>query len=185
MPGEDDDGRKLRGIDGGKRVSLRREDQESQSNPHYFNVPHEDSKGHSYRIDTRIPPHMDYQLNVAVQSRRFPWKTRAEAYRWCIWRGVVELEGYMDDNAQYQTMYAQMAVLVDLYREQRAMLDFRDLVQDMSRVINDLLSRGAQGKARQLIRQTLHQIGQFTDSYWRKQYEQEVRQQFGYLIKEE
>lgn len=172
---------RLRGIPGGRssRVSLRPSAQQGRQPYSEYLVPAQDHHGHSARADVRIPPTMAEDVERLVTKGPFPFKTKADLYRWAIWRGLTTLQ---EDSNNTTNISVVTKGVVSKYKAEKTNLDYREVLDGLFQTVQALLAQGMNDNAKRLIRETLKDVQQMDDPAWRDRYTRDLTERFGFLL---
>lgn len=184
-------GVRLRGLAGGRGpagdpaavvgISLHPSDQQGKIPLSEFLVPAQDQHGHSARLESRCPPSMVRDVNILVETKLFPWKNKSDFVRWAVVAGYKAASEAVESGL-ISNMSATTRTLIMAYQAEQANLDYRDTLDYMTKTISQLLSSGATVNAKRLVRETLASIANMDDAYWRKRYDDDFTERFGYLV---
>jgi hypothetical protein len=138
----------------------------SKYDPADFIIPAQDSKGHSERIYASIQPGHSRQLDILLQSRRFPFRTRGDIIRWGVKEAIAKLE-QMED---VPSVSAQVDVITNLMREEQFHAEYEATFDQMGGVIARHMANQAYGEVRRVIAQVRAAIDKMPDGYWKDRY---------------
>lgn len=147
--------------------------------PEAFIVPGSDQNGNSLRVWCRVVPLLDRAIDVLFGSHKFPFKSKGDLVRWCIKRGVEELNGM---EPMVGSTMAQVNAIMALLRDEQAKHEFLTLFNTMSAAIGDHIQAQALGEARRMVSEVRHLIMGMQDGYWRGRYIKELEDRFGHLL---
>lgn len=163
-----------------KVVSLKASAQEGRVPQSEFIVPSQDTKGHSARIGTRIPPGMFHEVETILSAKRFPWTTPSDFFRWAIYRGLQSASEILE-SGDLENTQAQVNVMLAVMREEEEAMNFLAVLDRADKTVGNLLSHGAQGPARRLVGQLIEEANKIQNDYWRGRYLSEIKRRFGYM----
>ena len=143
-----------------------------------FTIPSADSRGQSARIGTRVPPAYLHQIEVLLQSKRFPWETPSDFMRWALHAGIARASDLVDDPRLDNTR-AQVAAMLAVVQEEEEHTNFSTIIDRVDKMVSDLLQARAQAPAKRAIIKLLDAARHIQDPYWRGRYEKEVLRRFG------
>lgn len=170
-------------LDGGKAitVSIDPEDAESRMPLSEWQVPAQDSHGHTARIVVRIPPGMKHEIGVVIQSKRFPWETDSDFVRWAVHRGLQQVAEQMHD-PEVTSLQSLLNSWVAAAKHEQEHLKFQGTLEMVSGIITDLINAGAHANARRIVNDMLENAGKLDDVYWRERYTTEIANRFGGVL---
>lgn len=146
--------------------------------PESFIIPSRDSKGESVRIWTHIQPGFDRAIALAVNSRKFPFKTPGDVYRlavyWCL-KHLEELEPTLSVTGQVEAM-------LEVLRSEEAAVEFNEFLMRADAIIKRHMREGAHTEARRIVADLRQKVLAMPKGYWRTKYLDTLQEQFGHLI---
>lgn len=148
--------------------------------PESFIIPGQDQNGNSIRLWCRVVPMLDRAMDVIFASRKFPFKAKGDLMRWCIKRGVEQLE---EMEPVQGSVMAQVEAMMSILRDEELNHSFLTLFQTMTATIGMHVQAQAIGEARRVIAIMKGQIQKMQDGYWRQRYLRELEEKFGHLMK--
>jgi len=143
-----------------------------------FRTSASDAHGHGERVFCRVMPQIAQQFEVLVQSKRFPYRTKADLIRHALYRHVKWLEGLEPVKSVMSQVDATIAVLA----EEEQQHEFRGVLEKMSAQISNHISSGAEGEARRLVLKVQALMREAPDCYWRNRYLGEIDSRWKHLI---
>lgn len=149
-----------------------------------YQVPAQDSKGHSGRIEFRVNTGLLHDIEVLLHEAKplTGWKTSSEFYRWAIMYGLQTMAG----RVKSQRLTNALAV-ADLISKgaQRLAADARVLgcLDDVQRTVAELQARNAPELIPAMLADWKRQIGTVDLPYWRKRLNDEFDKRFGHLLR--
>lgn len=138
----------------------------SKYDPSDFIIPAQDSKGHTERVYASIQPGHSRQLDIVLQSHRFPFRTKGDIIRWAIKEGIGKLENLED----IPSVTAQVDVITNLMREEQFHAEYEATFDQMAGVISRHMANQAYGEVRRVIAQVRSAIDKMPDGYWKDRY---------------
>lgn len=150
-----------------------------QYDPANFIVPGSDAQGHSERIQCRVPPGMLRQISAIVASKRFPFKTDGDVYRWAVWVGIQLLDRL---EPTPNTFIARVEAANSIIREQIYLQEYAATIGELDKMVQSYLSSGARGEAQKLIARVRAQYERIDEVYWRDRLLGEIKSRFGHLM---
>lgn len=167
-----------------KRVSWNPADGEAASPLSDFQIPAQDSHGHSTKVISRITPSMQRQISVIVEKNPFGWDTASDFVRWAIYHGQQKVTEHLGDPEISSTM-ALISSWVAAARVQQEHVKFSNSLEHISGTLAELRQHGADIAARKIVEEILSQIDGIDDPYWKKRFEEEIEGKFGSLLVKE
>jgi hypothetical protein len=147
--------------------------------PAQFRVSGVDSKGHTNRIWASLQPMHVQTIDILVQSKKFPYRTRGDFVRHAIIRHIHWLEKiYKPLNSVTGALDAMNALLRDA--EFRA--EFTEYLGRLNKQIKSLVTEGDEQAARRLLLETLRCIETMPEGYWRDKYMAAIRDEHKSLL---
>ncbi len=146
-----------------------------------FRVPGKDTQGHSSRVWCTVQPDHERLVDIIVQSRRFPYRTKGDLYRHAIDRHVKWLETLGGEGIS--SIYQTVDVILDVMREEERHADFRAVFDPLATRIANYLSQGQIDMAASLAARINSHIEAMPDGMWKEKYQAEMVRRFGYLLR--
>jgi hypothetical protein len=149
----------------------------------FFTIPAVDEKGHSARGQFRLSPELDREADELVASRRFPFRTKGDMYRWCVFDGMRRL---LHHDQTIPNFMAQIEIINVVLRRKSKLAAFEDTIRELADTVRDLERRGARGDILEVLNEIGYQIQACieADPYWGKRFQDEVDYRFGSLRRE-
>lgn len=147
--------------------------------PEDFIVPGQDSNGNSARVYCRVVPLIERAIDVIMGSRKFPFKSEGDLIRWCVKRGVEELDGM---EPMVGSVMAQVDAMMSILRDEELNHTFLTVFDRMVQTIGMHVQAQATGEARRVAYAMREQILKMEEGYWRDRYIRELDTKFGYLL---
>lgn len=163
---------KFAAIAGGKKpreISTDPSDAEAQYPLNEFLVPVQDSHGHSARAITRMPPGMKQQINIILQTGIFPWETESDFIRWCVYRGLLQVEEKAR-NPEITSLQALMNSWVAACRYEMEQLHYAQVLDRISESARKLIDQGHWPRAQKLLEEVKENVDMIDEPYWNKRY---------------
>lgn len=145
-----------------------------------FVIPSQDTKGHSERFQFRIQPGHLREINEIMASKKFPFRTQGDLGRLAI-KLTIDLLKSMEP---MPSVLSQTDAIIELIRNEEYRLEFLAAFEMVSKAISQYISAGEQGQARKMVVMIGDKIKLMPKGYWRKKYSNELKQKFGYLLKD-
>ena len=150
------------------------------ADPNEFRIPASDTKGHSNREYFRCQPGHAQQINMFVQSGKFPYRTRADLIRHAVVRHLRWLHTF---EAGVPNIMSQVDAILEVVRQEEMQQEFKHVINKTSETVNGLLADGADGEARRMILKVKEHVNAMPDGYWKDKYQREIGQRFDHLLK--
>lgn len=141
-------------------------------------IPGQDTKGHAHRVYCRVMPAHYRALCALERSKQFGFRTIGDVIRWCVDHGVRELTA-RGRVPQALSALAQVDAIREVLLDEQYYLEFPQLFDTMTTIINRHLSAGAEKEAVRLIAIVRHQIEQIGEEYWRTKFMEELMRHYG------
>lgn len=146
-------------------------------------VPARDNLGQSVRAFFRIPPMMDKAIEIIVNSKVFPFKTRADFHRHAILRELGFLHR-LEPRFPRHFLSALHAVL-EIVRDDEMRSQMEGVFNGLAARIEAHLQRGDMGEAVRVAALTKSQLLHLEDSAWRRRFMARFNRQFVPLLQGE
>jgi hypothetical protein len=147
--------------------------------PAQFIIPGQDTRGHSERLYCRVMPAVDRALDVVVNSKKWPFRTKGDVMRWAIDRAIHQLEAM----EPIGSVTAQVDAIAAILREDQFHHEFSHTFEALNRSISVHLTAGADGEARRLVATIKDKIDKMPEGYWRDRYRTTLSEKWGHLLK--
>lgn len=147
--------------------------------PEDFIVPGQDNNGNSIRQFCRVIPLLDRAVDMLFFSRRFPFRAKGDLIRWCIKRGVDELNG-MEPVAG--SVIIQAEVMMRILNDEELNHAFLTVFHTMSHTVGLHIQSNAIGEARRVVSMMQAQIEKMEEGFWRTRYLRELKERHGHLL---
>lgn len=155
-------------------------DQEASYPTKDWLVPASDSQGHGERISVRVPTGMAHLINVAIASGTFPWKQPAECIRWCIDRGLKEIQKQTKD-PDFKSVHTTFNMFRRSASTQMEMLSCSRALTQLKGNLDELIREKAVPAAAKLLESVKADMREIEDPYWRGRYRDLVTE-YGAII---
>lgn len=149
--------------------------------PRQYLIPGQDQKGHGHRVYCRVMPAHWRGLAAVERSKGFGFRTIGDVMRWCIDYGIRELLN-RQEMPQVRSALAQVDVIREILNDEQYYMEYADVFQHMTTIINRHLQANAPQEAMRLIAKVRHEIEQMGEEYWREKFSGELMRQFGHLL---
>jgi hypothetical protein len=152
--------------------------EEAQFDPGMFIIPASDTKGHSRRAQFRTQPGHINMAESIVSSKKFPFKTKGDLYRFALSLALKWLE----KQKPVPSTTAQVDAIMEVMRNEQFSKELRDTIEKLSGQIADLIGNNAEGEASRLVHKVRRLVGDMPEGYWRDRYIKEMSDRFGYMM---
>ena len=143
-------------------------------------VPARDNLGQSVRAFFRIPPMMDKAIEIIVNSRVFPFQTRADFHRHAILRELGFLHR-LEPTFPRHFLSALHAVL-EIVRDDEMRSQMEGVFNSLAGRIEAHLQKGDMGEAVRVAALTKSQLLHLEDSAWKRRFMARFNRQFVPLL---
>lgn len=148
---------------------------DSRFNTEEWNVPAADNKGHSARVQVRIPPIISRCAEVLQQSGKFPYLTVEDLYRHAVIRHIYWLQS-LDTSIPRTTLFAADAIL-KMAKSQQEKQHIREALETLRMECEALAQDNNLAEIRSLCLGAKHYLSVTSaNSIWRKKIEKELRE---------
>lgn len=154
-------------------------DAEVPEDERQFLIPASDAKGHSERVYCRVQPAVLRLLEEVVGSRKYPFRTRGDALRYCVVSGLKKLAAR---KSGVPSVIAQAEVVLDILRDDEFQHQFATVFDRLREVVERYQSAGAHGEARRVVTQARANFDAMPDGYWKDRYLKELIDKYGLLL---
>lgn len=145
-----------------------------------FFVPAADNKGHSARLQVRIQPKLDRDIDKVIGGKFFPYKTKSDLIR----HSITHLLTHLGQMAPIPTSMKQIEAMNQILLDERFNAEYMDVFSRMKVLIDQHIEMDRGDMATELVNQMLSQIESMPEGNWKRIYLDRIRKQHGYLIKE-
>jgi len=147
--------------------------------PAQFRVSGVDSKGHTQRVWASVQPMHVQTMDILIQSKKFPYRTRGDFIRHALIRHIHWLEKiHRPINSVTGALDAMNALLRDA--EFRA--EFTEYLGRLNKQIKALVKENDEPAARRLLLETLRCVESMPEGYWRDKYAVAIREEHKDLL---
>jgi hypothetical protein len=147
--------------------------------PGYYIVPGQDHNGHSVRVWCRVQPTQDYEMDVIVNSRNWPFKMKGDFVRWAIWEGIRRIEKMKPVPG---SMIVVAETIMDQCRAAEMWLKFKSSVDAAEKTVRNLLDSGNEPEALKLLSALRTHVMKLEEASWRDQWMREFEKRFGHIF---
>lgn len=146
-----------------------------------FRVPASDVHGHSERMWFRLQPGHNRQMGILLQSRWFPYRSTGDLIRHAVQRHLQFLEGL----APVASVTKQVDAILELVRDEEFNDDFKEVFNRLGERVGGYIASGNIDRARSMTARIAQMIEDMPDGTWKDQYQRDIGQKFGYLLRGE
>ena len=148
--------------------------------PMQFRVPGSDTKGHASRVYFRCQPGHSHQIDMLVQSKQFPYRTKGDLLRHSLVRHLRWLEGL--GQWRVPSVLAEVDAIIELIRDDEFAQEFSAVFDKLGERISNHLGQGSAGEARRLLLSITKHVERMPEGYWRDRYTKEIEQRYGHIV---
>lgn len=155
-------------------------EEELRIDPDEWIVPAQDAKGHSVRVLVRIPPGMEGDMEILMQSGRLAYKTQADLIRHALWRHLHLLHEIEKDLPQHYLVgvrNVQALLAKDRYKG-----DTEETFTQLESQLVAYLNSGDLGEAVRLIAYIKAGVAKMEDSAWKRRFLERFRKEYGHYL---
>jgi hypothetical protein len=149
--------------------------------PDEFLVPAQDSKGHSCRELVRMPPGMERDMEILLESKRFPYRSKSDLLRHAVLRHLKWLSTLEPDFPVHYLVALQMMQTVatdDLYRAEMART-----FHELDTRIQSLLNSGEQVEAMRMISRAKGHMESQADTPAKDRLKKAFQDRYGHFLR--
>ncbi|MBA7694257.1 hypothetical protein ES703_102864 [subsurface metagenome] len=144
-----------------------------------FRISAQDKKGHSARRWFRLQPGHDSMIDEIVAKRIFPYRTASDLIRHAVKRHL----DWLETLEPIPSITKQVDIILDLMRQEEFQRDFQTVMDKLREQAWAYQRNGSQGEAERLINDTYQKILAMPIGYWRERYLEQLRKEFGPMVK--
>ncbi len=134
-----------------------------------------DEKGHSERIQVRVPPDIGRLCSVIVGTGKLEYETVSDLVRDAIWHRLADIVPNID-NHEGATLFAKVNAMRDVLRSQKSNEDFMQIVNTLG---SSLLMLDSREERTKLVGKILKQAESITEVYWRNKCVKILKERYG------
>jgi len=149
-------------------------------NPDEFIIPGQDERGHSVRETIRVSSELERDIDIIVQSRHFPYKTKGDLLRHAVVRHLEWLH-VLEPGFPTHLLSAHLAQL-DMLREEEMSLTSHQVFKRLHDQVEAYLASGEPGEARRVAATTISRLRGVADSAWKRRFESRFLRQYAALL---
>jgi hypothetical protein len=144
-----------------------------------WNIPGSDTKGHSVKKAFRITPQLEMQIEMVLNSKKFPYRTEAELLR----HALVKLLKHLDKKeSPKDSIMPQIMNIINTVRREEENREFSDVIGKVVNEVSALIAAGNGGRAKDLLEKVLENVDQIQDVYWKEKYKNEIVSKVGHTF---
>ena len=145
-----------------------------------FLISASDADGQSVRLDARIQPKYLHQVDHIIQSRNWPYSTRADLVRHAVHRHLLWMEEEFGEEG-LPSVVAQLEVINTTLAEEQQNMRLISSLRDLKQLVDTHAANGDVGAARSLVSRTEHSAHRMPEGFFRDKYLSKSKEMFGYL----
>lgn len=161
-------------------------DGDQELNPNQFRIPAADPKGHSERIWCNIQPGHAKVVSDIVESRKFPYRSRADFYRHALQRHIQ----WTNSINPVPSVVGQVDAIMEIIRRAEYHNDYQKTFDVLGSTVANLLGNGkdGMGEAIRLVQRVKAGILAMPEedsesAYWKAIYLRTLEDNHGHMIK--
>lgn len=140
-----------------------------------WNWPAADNKGHSAKLQVRVPPAVAREIEIIFQSKKFPYLTQEDLLRMAVIRLIYTLHRW--DGSMPRTVLASMDAAMRSAKDLQTRMAIREFMDDLRQCCVELAEENAFSEIRQRCLAAKHYLDQCPqDSVWTKKARRELRE---------
>ena len=149
-------------------------------NPDEFIIPAQDERGHSVRETVRVSAELERDIDIIIQSRHFPYRTKGDLLRHAVVRHLEWLH-VIEPGFPKHLLSAHLAQL-DLLREEEMRVTAHQVFKRLHDQVEAYLACGEPGEARRVAATVRSRLSGVADSAWKRRFEARFLRQYGALM---
>lgn len=146
--------------------------------PADFIIPAQDHNGHSERVFCRVQPALDREVDSIVQSRQWPFKTKGDMVRWCVWQGAKSLERMEPVPNSFMAVCDN---IITTCRDRDHWLAFQTSLDVLQKSVEMHMNSGSEGEAMKLLAECRAKAMLIEEPVWREKYINDMNKRFGHI----
>lgn len=162
----------------GKRSSTAKPKHQPDTWSDYIHPAH-DANGNSVRLQFRVMPSVEAQINTIVLSRLFPYRRNGDLVRDAIMR---HLEFLHKKKTIHPNNLKQIMLIEEVIREEEFLQEFSMVFLPLERTVNAHLASQQIGEARRCVASVKNKIEAFEDGAMKKKWLKALLDKFGHLL---
>jgi hypothetical protein len=136
-----------------------------------------DDRGGSARVSCNVPPHIERELDVVLQGRRFPYRTISDIMRHAVVRHLAWLHELERDMPKH--ILNAMEAVVEVTRDTEMRTRLGDTFDSLDRQIERALSDGDVVEAMRVMTLAKAKVRAVPDTRWRKNWLEQFSRKYG------
>ena len=122
---------------------------------------------------------MARQVEMVIQGKQFPYRTKGDIFRHALHRHVKWLMAQAD----IPSVMGQVDTIMEILRDEESASDFSLVFDKLGERISAHLSGGSEGEARRLVLLVYRHVEDMPDGYWKEKYQGEIKGRYGHILK--
>jgi hypothetical protein len=148
-----------------------------------FYIAAQDQRGHSERIQFRVPPDfLRLVEEIMVHREQFGWTTQADMLRWCLWHGIEALQKEVKDS-RINSVFAVMEMGIRAGQFDHDMSQFQSQFDKIEKSVSAMQQMEMPDKVYETLETTQRGISAIPDEQWRAKWQAQFDKKFGHLLK--
>lgn len=144
-----------------------------------FVLPASDAKGHSVRVQVRVPPTIAQAMQNIFQSRKFPYRDLSQIYR----HALQEHLKWLSEMGDIKTHLAQVDAMKDLIFNEEAGMEFKNYFSRLDHVVRNHIAEKSDGEAVRVLLDAHRYIKGMPEGYWRNKYLKKLFHDYDDILK--
>lgn len=144
----------------------------------YIRVAH-DANGNSVRLQFRVMPSVEQQINTIVLSRQFPYRRNGDLMRDAVMR---HLEFLHKKKLIHPNNLKQIILVEEIIKEEEFQQEFTTVFMSLERVVNNYTSSQQVGEARRVVAATKNRFEAMEDGAMKRRWLKALMDKFGHLL---
>lgn len=149
--------------------------------PRSFRVPAKDTGGNSARCQFRLPPIYIRMIDILLQSRLFPYRTKGDVFRHAV---IVLFDNLKRINHGIPSVSGAVDAMNMLLSDEEYASEFNQILSKLEDVISFHLKSEADGEIIRILLDMQQHINSMPDGYWKDKYTKELNARWGHRLKQ-
>lgn len=142
--------------------------------------PPADTKGHSVKLQLRCPPMIGRQIELALNTKFFPYRSGSDLIRHALYRHLQ----WLTQNAKpMPSLMTQVDAMLDVVRDDQLLLEQQNVLGKLQEQCQRHLGNGDGAQAKRIIETAMASINAMPPGGWRDSYRQRFNQMFQWAMK--
>ena len=141
--------------------------------------PAHDANGNSVRLQCRVMPSVEAQINTLVLSRQFPYRREGDLVRDAIMR---HLEFLHKKKTVHPNNLRQILLIEEIIKEEEFQQEFTTVFSSLERVVNNYTSNQQVGEARRVVASAKNRLEAMGDDAMKRKWLKALMDKFGHLL---